>query len=154
MQQVVAQSPWRHNTTLTRGRHGQSRSAVLGRNRASISSGSTDEQTFDMAPPVDPPRLPTAPPHELTTSNRLLLLMASKDRHPDKDIRKAIKDAERAGWTADRSKGAGHRWGSTVVRLRLRSRDLRVHRDGRATSQSASVRPSRNAITTQAHQTP
>jgi hypothetical protein len=38
--------------------------------------------------------------------------MANKDRHPDKDIRKAIKDAERAGWKADRSKGAGHRWGT------------------------------------------
>lgn len=38
--------------------------------------------------------------------------MANKDRHPDKDIRKAIKDAEHAGWKADRSKGAGHRWGT------------------------------------------
>jgi hypothetical protein len=38
--------------------------------------------------------------------------MTSRDRHPDKDIRKAIKDAERAGCKADRSKGAGHRWGT------------------------------------------
>jgi hypothetical protein len=39
-------------------------------------------------------------------------LMANKDRHPDKDIRKAIKDAEHAGWKADKSNGAGHRWGT------------------------------------------
>jgi hypothetical protein len=38
--------------------------------------------------------------------------MASKDRHPDKDIRKAIVHASRAGWTVEKSKGAGHRWGT------------------------------------------
>jgi hypothetical protein len=38
--------------------------------------------------------------------------MVANDRHPDKDIRKAIKDAERAGWKADRSRGTGHRWGT------------------------------------------
>ena len=38
--------------------------------------------------------------------------MANKDRHPDKDIRKAVKDAEHAGWKTDRSKGSGHRWGT------------------------------------------
>jgi hypothetical protein len=38
--------------------------------------------------------------------------MAPRDRHPDKDIRKAIADAQRAGWTAEQAKGAGHRWGT------------------------------------------
>ncbi len=38
--------------------------------------------------------------------------MADKDRHPDKDIRKAIADAQRAGWTTERAKGMGHRWGT------------------------------------------
>jgi len=38
--------------------------------------------------------------------------MANDNRHPDKDIRKAIKDAERTGWKAHRSEGSGHRWGT------------------------------------------
>ena len=38
--------------------------------------------------------------------------MANRDRHPDKDIRKAIKDAQRSGWTAEQAKGTGHRWGT------------------------------------------
>lgn len=40
------------------------------------------------------------------------MLMAHTDRHPHKDIRKAIKDAEHADWKTDRAKGAGHRWGT------------------------------------------
>jgi hypothetical protein len=38
--------------------------------------------------------------------------MAQKDRHPDKDIRKAIRDARHAGWTVEKATGAGHRWGT------------------------------------------
>jgi hypothetical protein len=38
--------------------------------------------------------------------------MASADRHPDKDIRKAIAYAQQAGWTAEKAKGTGHRWGT------------------------------------------
>jgi hypothetical protein len=38
--------------------------------------------------------------------------MGKKDRHADKDIRKAIEDAEDAGWKTDKSTGAGHRWGT------------------------------------------
>lgn len=36
--------------------------------------------------------------------------MAKGDRHPDKDIRKAIKEAQDAGW--DVEKGKGHRCGT------------------------------------------
>lgn len=36
--------------------------------------------------------------------------MGSGDRHPSKDIRKAIKEALDAGWTT--KKGKGHRWGT------------------------------------------
>jgi hypothetical protein len=39
-------------------------------------------------------------------------LMTTRDRHPDKDIRKAITDAQRAGWTVEQAKGKGHRWGT------------------------------------------
>lgn len=38
--------------------------------------------------------------------------MANRDHHPDKDIRKAISDAQRAGWTVEKAKGTGHRWGT------------------------------------------
>jgi malate/lactate dehydrogenase len=38
--------------------------------------------------------------------------MGRGDRHPDKDIRKAIKDAQDAGWKIERAKGKGHRWGT------------------------------------------
>jgi hypothetical protein len=38
--------------------------------------------------------------------------MANKDRHPDKDIRKAITYAQHAGWAVDKAKGTGHRWGT------------------------------------------
>jgi hypothetical protein len=36
----------------------------------------------------------------------------AKDRRPNTDIRKAIVDARRAGWTVEKAKGAGHRWGT------------------------------------------
>jgi len=35
--------------------------------------------------------------------------MAKGSRHPNKDIRKAIADAEAAGWTVEA--GKGHTWG-------------------------------------------
>jgi hypothetical protein len=38
--------------------------------------------------------------------------MTTRERHPNKDIRKAIKDAERVGWRTEISKGSGHRWGT------------------------------------------
>ena len=38
--------------------------------------------------------------------------MAKGDRHPDKDIRKAIKEALDAGWQVE--KGKGHRWGTLM----------------------------------------
>jgi malate/lactate dehydrogenase len=38
--------------------------------------------------------------------------MAQGGRHPDKNIRKAIKDAQNEGWKVDKAKGAGHRWGT------------------------------------------
>lgn len=34
------------------------------------------------------------------------------ERHPNKDIRKAIKEAQNEGWTLERSSGGGHRWGT------------------------------------------
>jgi hypothetical protein len=36
-------------------------------------------------------------------------LVAKGDRHPDKDIRKAVAQAEAAGWTVD--PGKNHTWG-------------------------------------------
>ncbi|MGH2781424.1 MAG: hypothetical protein ACRDL4_09335 [Thermoleophilaceae bacterium] len=38
--------------------------------------------------------------------------MAKGDRHPDKDIRKAIKEALDAGWNVEKNTGGGHRWGT------------------------------------------
>ncbi|MEX2194945.1 MAG: hypothetical protein WD844_06640 [Thermoleophilaceae bacterium] len=38
--------------------------------------------------------------------------MAAGDRHPDKDIRKAIKEAQDAGWQVEKNTGRGHRWGT------------------------------------------
>jgi hypothetical protein len=32
--------------------------------------------------------------------------------HPNKDVRKAIKEAEKAGWTV--KKGKNHRWGTLL----------------------------------------
>lgn len=36
--------------------------------------------------------------------------MATGDRHPDKDVRKAVKEAQDAGWQVE--KGKNHRWGT------------------------------------------
>ena len=52
------------------------------------------------------------PMRKLTTSNSSARLMAKGDRHPDKDIRKAIRGAQEAGWAVEKAKGAGHRWGT------------------------------------------
>jgi hypothetical protein len=38
--------------------------------------------------------------------------MAQSTRHPDKDIRKAIKDAQDTGWKTEKARGTGHRWGT------------------------------------------
>jgi hypothetical protein len=38
--------------------------------------------------------------------------MAQGARHPDKEIRKAIKDAQATGWKTEKAKGTGHRWGT------------------------------------------
>jgi hypothetical protein len=38
--------------------------------------------------------------------------VAKGDRHPNKDIRKAIKEAEDAGWQVEKNRGKGHRWGT------------------------------------------
>jgi len=39
-------------------------------------------------------------------------LIVKEARHPDKDIRKAVKDAQNAGWNVERARGTGHRWGT------------------------------------------
>lgn len=36
-------------------------------------------------------------------------LVAKSNRHPNKDIRKAVAEAEHAGWTVEA--GKGHTWG-------------------------------------------
>ena len=38
--------------------------------------------------------------------------MTDAGRHPDKEIRKAIAEAQDAGWDIERAKGKGHRWGT------------------------------------------
>jgi len=38
--------------------------------------------------------------------------MAGGNRHPNKEIRKAIVDAERAGWAVAHASGHSHRWGN------------------------------------------
>lgn len=39
-------------------------------------------------------------------------LSVQGDRHPNKDIRKAIEGAQNVGWQVERAKGKGHRWGT------------------------------------------